>query len=160
MAKKDVFELYPTKRIAPAILGYASAVLYVVVAVLLFTGLIKLTNDDKTVSFILFGIAGGIIVLLFIAAHSFAWERKSEIYKKGDTIRYDVFDIVAGMGNGKTEYEIEDITDVKYNSRTDKCELKCKIYPKGREKKAKNKKVVINFCTQEAYNFLKKEIKG
>ena len=154
MQKKDKYELYPTKKVAPAILGYLAALLYVAVAVCAILGFI---NIKDTFGIIMLCSAGGIVLLLVIMAKAFAWERKAELYKKGNRVIYETYDVVGGITNGKTTVEIIDITDVKYSSKTDVCKLKCKYYPKGKDKKAKEN-LQINYCTQEAYNFLKNQI--
>ena len=152
--KDEVYELYPTKKVAPAILGYLAAFLYLAIAVCCIIGLVKF---DSIIGKILLVFAGVSVVFLIIITRTLAWEKKAEIYKKSkDEIYYDVYDIVAGF-NDKSTTVIKDIIDVDYNSKTDICKVKCLNYLKGKEKKAKDH-LIIKYCTPEVSKFLKEQI--
>lgn len=150
--------LTPTKQAAPKIVGYLVALGYLGVVVCFIMSFVNYLKHNTLNSLMFLIIMAIVIVALIICSKVFAWESKSTIKKKGDTIIYEVYDIVDDLNSGKTTYKIENITGVSiYKGFTNvRGDIKCKE-PMQREKKKKS--VKINYSNNEVNKLLEEEMK-
>lgn len=99
----------PPKRKAPKWLGYIITLMYILMAVFFMLGI---TNYKKLGVYFLV-ICTVIIVMLVIFNFSLSWYAKIELEIKGKYLLYNYYDIIALMGNTKSEYRIKSIDSFK-----------------------------------------------
>lgn len=117
MMNNDEIQLKSTKKEATQLLAFIIAILYIVELVNLVTLVYQITRNKYDIATYLGILFLAILVILFICSKSFSWNRGGKIYKKNNKIYYEVFEIVQGIGSGKTTYKIKSIDSIDKHKR-------------------------------------------
>jgi hypothetical protein len=144
----------PTKRVAPAWLGYFAAV--TVIAIFVFMIMFFINRQIWEVS-----VAGVLLIFDMILSHSFCWCKETRLELKNDKLLYHYDDVVTSLSGNTTTYTIKEIAKL-HKAKNGKLEISGDILIKEPMAKTKNlKRFVIQYYTEEMLtvieNFKNKE---
>lgn len=151
--QEDKIRLQSDKRPAPKIVPYILAVVYVVVAVMLIVIIKDVIKKDAHSALPLGIVLCITFALIFICSQVFSWERLAYIYKKNNKLIYEVYNIVDALGDSKTIYTIDEVTNFKEKGH--KIVVEGSIEMKERFTKTKRlNRISINYHTPEVVKLL------
>ena len=104
---------YTPKRIAPPILAYIVAILYVVVAITFITSFVFLANKNFSMSINFLLVSVGIALVLIFLANFFSWVCLASIETVKGVLKYKTRDIISVAGHSETVYTIREVVRVK-----------------------------------------------
>lgn len=144
----------PTKRTAPAWLGFIAA--FTVIAVFVFMIVFFISRQIWPL-----GVSLGFLILDMILSQCFCWCKETRLELKNDKLLYYYDDVVTSLSGNTTTYTIKEITKLN-KQKNGKLEIYGDILIKEPMSKTKNlKRLTIQYYTEEMLteieNFKNKE---
>ena len=144
----------PTKKTAPAWLGFIAA--FTVIAIFVFMIMFFINRQIWEVC-----VAGGLLIVDMILSQCFCWCKEARLELKNDKLLYYYDDVVSSLSGNTTTYTIKEITKL-HKTKNGKLEISGDILIKEPMSKTKNlKRLVIQYYTEEMLteieNFKNKE---
>ena len=147
-------KLVPSKRIAPAIIPYICAFLYVLVVVLSIVCVYCIYKHDTTWLVCIVGLIFDFICL-FVISKSFSWYKSAELKTANDFVVYNVENIIGVLGRNTTRYHIIRVDDMKQTGKNLILKGYINVY-EPMQKANHVKKIIINDITDEGVELISK----
>lgn len=104
---------YTPKRVAPALLAYFIAFLYIAIGVLVIMAILTFLKGNNLVCLIELGVVGFILAFLLFCSSFFSWVCLASLMPYKNMLKYVTHDIISVSGNNETTYTIREITEIK-----------------------------------------------
>lgn len=104
---------FTPKRIAPAILAYFVAFLYIALGVLAIVATLTFFKGDNIACLIELGVVVLIFIFLLFCSSFFSWVCLVSLMPYKNILKYVTHDILSVSGNNETTYTIREITEIK-----------------------------------------------
>ena len=108
---------YIPKRVAPPILAYLGALMYIAVAVLSIISFVMFIKRNTVLALIFFGVVIVIAIIMIFLSNFFAWSCLVSLMPYNNKLKYIVHDIISVSGNNETVYTIREITKIKKSGK-------------------------------------------